>query len=327
MVRSVTETTELLLSSTSSQSRIRRRARELKENIIQCLLLFAAFSSILVTFGIMEVLISESFKFFTNPELKKYGIDNIFLDFFNVVNPQWTVLFEEKHFGILTLLSSTLLTSFIALIVAIPVGTTVAIYLSEFAAPALRELLKPILELLAGVPSVVFGYFALNVISPYIRSFNPYIPGFNRLSAGIVIGIAVIPIISSIAEDAMRAVPNQMREGAYALGATRIDTAVSVILPAAFSGIVASYILGISRAVGETMIVAVAGGLQAIYSWNPLEGAATISAYIVQVTLGDVPYGSLEYESIFAAGLTLAVITLALNLFGFFLIKRYKETY
>jgi len=317
----------LLLSSTSDQSKAKRRAREIRENFIQGLLLFAAVSSIFVTFGIMEVLIGETFKFFTNPELKEVGVDNIFLDFFNVVNPQWTVLFEEKHFGILTLLSSTLLTSFIALVVAIPVGTVVAIYLSEFAAPALRELLKPILELLAGVPSVVFGYFALNVISPFIRSFDQNIPGFNRLSAGIVIGIAVIPIISSIAEDAMRAVPNQMREGAYALGATRIDTAVSVILPAAFSGIVASYILGISRAVGETMIVAVAGGLQAIYSWNPLEGAATISAYIVQVTLGDVPYGSLEYESIFAAGLTLAVITLGLNLLGFFLIKRYKETY
>jgi len=317
----------LLLSSTSDQSKAKRRAREIRENFIQGLLLFAAVSSIFVTFGIMEVLIGETFKFFTNPELKEVGVDNIFLDFFNVVNPQWTVLFEEKHFGILTLLSSTLLTSFIALVVAVPVGTVVAIYLSEFAAPALRELLKPILELLAGVPSVVFGYFALNVISPFIRSFDQNIPGFNRLSAGIVIGIAVIPIISSIAEDAMRAVPNQMREGAYALGATRIDTAVSVILPAAFSGIVASYILGISRAVGETMIVAVAGGLQAIYSWNPLEGAATISAYIVQVTLGDVPYGSLEYESIFAAGLTLAVITLGLNLLGFFLIKRYKETY
>ncbi len=301
--------------------------REIRENFIQGLLLFAAVSSIFVTFGIMEVLIGETFKFFTNPELKEVGVENIFLDFFNLFNPQWTVLFEEKHFGILTLLSSTLLTSFIALVVAIPVGTVVAIYLSEFAAPALRELLKPILELLAGVPSVVFGYFALNVISPFIRSFDQNIPGFNRLSAGIVIGIAVIPIISSIAEDAMRAVPNQMREGAYALGATRINTAVSVILPAAFSGIVASYILGISRAVGETMIVAVAGGLQAIYSWNPLEGAATISAYIVQVTLGDVPYGSLEYESIFAAGLTLAVITLSLNLVGFFLIKRYKETY
>ncbi len=323
----MTETTELLLSSTSVQSRAKRRAREIRENFIQGLLLFAAVSSIFVTFGIMEVLIGESFRFFTNPELKEVGIDNIFFDFFNLVNPQWTVLFEEKHFGILTLLSSTLLTSFIALVVAMPVGTVVAIYLSEFAAPAVRELLKPILELLAGVPSVVFGYFALNVISPFIRSFNQDIPGFNRLSAGIVIGIAVIPIISSIAEDAMRAVPNQMREGAYALGATRINTAVSVILPAAFSGIVASYILGISRAVGETMIVAVAGGLQAIYSWNPLEGAATISAYIVQVTLGDVPYGSLEYESIFAAGLTLAVITLSLNLVGFFLIKRYKETY
>lgn len=275
----------------------------------------------------MEVLVGESFRFFINPELKEVGVENIWADFFNIKDPQWTVLFEEKHFGILTLLSSTLLTSAVALIVAVPVGTTVAIYLSEFAASSLREWLKPILELLAGVPSVVFGYFALNVISPYVRSFNENIPGFNRLSAGIAIGIAIIPIISSIAEDAMRAVPNQMREGSYALGSTRINTAINVILPAAFSGIVASYILGISRAVGETMIVAVAGGLQALYSWNPLEGAATISAYIVQVTLGDVPFGSLEYESIFAAGLTLALITLALNLIGFFLIKRFKETY
>lgn len=323
----MTDSTELLLSSTSAPSKGKRKAREFRENIIQALLLFAAVSSILVTFGIMEVLVGESFRFFINPELKEVGVENIWADFFNIKDPQWTVLFEEKHFGILTLLSSTLLTSAVALIVAVPVGTTVAIYLSEFAASSLREWLKPILELLAGVPSVVFGYFALNVISPYVRSFNENIPGFNRLSAGIAIGIAIIPIISSIAEDAMRAVPNQMREGSYALGSTRINTAINVILPAAFSGIVASYILGISRAVGETMIVAVAGGLQALYSWNPLEGAATISAYIVQVTLGDVPFGSLEYESIFAAGLTLALITLALNLIGFFLIKRFKETY
>ncbi|PLS68477.1 MAG: phosphate ABC transporter permease subunit PstC [Cyanobacteria bacterium M5B4] len=315
------------MSSTSAPSKGKRKAREFRENIIQTLLLFAAVSSVLVTFGIMEVLVGESFRFFINPELKEVGVENIWADFFNIKDPQWTVLFEEKHFGILTLLSSTLLTSAVALIVAVPVGTTVAIYLSEFAASSLREWLKPILELLAGVPSVVFGYFALNVISPYVRSFNENIPGFNRLSAGIAIGIAIIPIISSIAEDAMRAVPNQMREGSYALGSTRINTAINVILPAAFSGIVASYILGISRAVGETMIVAVAGGLQALYSWNPLEGAATISAYIVQVTLGDVPFGSLEYESIFAAGLTLALITLALNLIGFFLIKRFKETY
>lgn len=323
----MTDSTELLLSSTSAPSKGKRKAREFRENIIQTLLLFAAVSSVLVTFGIMEVLVGESFRFFINPELKEVGVENIWADFFNIKDPQWTVLFEEKHFGILTLLSSTLLTSAVALIVAVPVGTTVAIYLSEFAASSLREWLKPILELLAGVPSVVFGYFALNVISPYVRSFNENIPGFNRLSAGIAIGIAIIPIISSIAEDAMRAVPNQMREGSYALGSTRINTAINVILPAAFSGIVASYILGISRAVGETMIVAVAGGLQALYSWNPLEGAATISAYIVQVTLGDVPFGSLEYESIFAAGLTLALITLALNLIGFFLIKRFKETY
>lgn len=323
----MTESTELLLSSTSTLSQNKRKWRTFREKLIEALLLFAAVSSILVTFGIMEVLVGESWKFFTNPELKEVGVENIFLDFFNLKDPQWTVLFEEKHFGILTLLSSTLLTSIIALVVAIPIGTVVAIYLSEFALASVREWLKPILELLAGVPSVVFGYFALNVISPYVRSFNENIPGFNRLSAGLVIGIAVIPIISSIAEDAMRAVPNQMREGSYALGSTKINTSINVVLPAAFSGIVASYILGISRAVGETMIVAVAGGLQAIYSWNPLEGGATISAYIVQVTLGDVPYGSLEYESIFAAGLTLAIITLSLNLIGFFLIKRFKETY
>ncbi|MFN3360216.1 MAG: phosphate ABC transporter permease subunit PstC [Pseudanabaenaceae cyanobacterium] len=323
----MSDTTNLLLSVTSKEALAKRKAREFREGIIQILLAIAAVSSVLVTIGIMEVLVGESWKFFTNPELKEVGIDNIFADFFNLVNPQWTVLFEEKHFGILTLLSSTLLTSFIALVVAIPIGTTVAIFLSEFAIPSVREALKPILELLAGVPSVVFGYFALNVISPLIRSFNQDIPGFNRLSAGIVIGIAIIPIISSIAEDAMRAVPNQMREGSYALGATRLNTAINVVLPAAFSGIVAAYILGVSRAVGETMIVAVAGGLQAIYSWNPLEGAATISAFIVQVSLGDIEFGSLEYESIFAAGLTLAIITLALNLVGFFLIKKYKETY
>jgi phosphate transport system permease protein len=218
-------------------------------------------------------------------------------------------------------------TTCVALAVALPVGTVVAIYLSEFAPVAVREILKPLLELLSAVPTVVYGYFALLFVGPLLQKLLPGLPAFNMLSAGIVMGIMIIPYISSLSEDAMRAVPMLLREGAYALGANKVITAIRVVYPAALSGIGAACILGISRAVGETMIVAIAAGLQPQLTLNPMHPAATITTYIVQVSLGDLPHGSIGYQSIFAAGLTLFLMTLGFNIVGHFLRRRFRETY
>jgi phosphate transport system permease protein len=304
-----------------SKSPTFRQVRSLsapKERFIEVLLFMASASSVLTTFGIMYVLLGDTFEFFKEVPLG---------EFFNVIDPKWTPLFEEKHFAILTLIAPTLVTTGVSVIFAVPIGTVIAIYLSEYANSTLREWLKPILEMLAGVPSVVFGYFALLVVTPGLQKVFPELGGFNMLSAGLVMGISIVPLISSISEDAMRAVPVQMREGAYAVGATRIQTALQVVVPSAISGIIAGYILGISRSIGQTMIVAIAAGLQTTYTWNPLDGAATISAYIMQVSQGDIANGTLEYNTIFAAGLTLVFMTLVLNLLGFWLIKRYREVY
>jgi phosphate transport system permease protein len=236
-------------------------------------------------------------------------------------------LFADPHYGIMPLMSGTLVTSAVALLVAIPLGTIAAIYLSEFAPSQLREIIKPCLELLAAIPTVVYGYFALLYVTPLLQIVFPNLPGFNMLSAGLVMGLMIIPLISSISEDAMRAVPVGLKEGSYATGATRLQTALRVVFPAAISGISSSYILGASRAVGETMIVAIAAGLQPNLTWNPLDQGATITAYIVQVSLGDLPHGTLEYKTIFAAGLVLVLMTLVLNIMGHFLAKRYREIY
>jgi phosphate transport system permease protein len=225
------------------------------------------------------------------------------------------------------LLAGTLVTTFVALCLAIPCGIIIAIYLSEFAPHRVREIVKPCLELLGAVPTVVYGYFALLMVTPFLRHFLPDLPGFNMLSPGLVIGIMIIPYIASVSEDAMRSVPNYMREGSYAMGSTRLQTAWRVVVPGAMSGIAAAFILGISRAVGETMVVAVAGGLQPNLTWNPMESAATITAFIVQVSLGDLPHGSVGYQSIFAAGLTLMATTLIFNVAGFWLTRRFREVY
>lgn len=225
------------------------------------------------------------------------------------------------------MISGTLTTTMIALIVAVPLGTITAIYLSEFASHRVRETIKPILELLVGVPTVVFGYFALMLVTPLLQKIYPDLTTFNMLGPGIVMGVMIVPYIASVSEDAMRAVPMAMREGAYAMGATRFQTAIKVIAPAATSGIVASYILAISRAVGETMIVAVAAGQQPNFTFNPIESAATITAYIVSVALGDLEHGGIGYQSIFAAGLTLLIMTLALNILGHWVRKRFAERY
>lgn len=288
----------------------------LRERSIEAVLFIAAFSSVAITFAIMEILISESIHFFQHVSLIEF-----------LTSTEWSPLFDDPKYGILPLASGTLVTTAVALFVAVPLGTIAAVYLSEFAAPKVREVVKPILELLAGIPTVVYGYFALLGVTPLLQLIMPELPGFNMLSPGIVMGIMITPLISSISEDAMRSVPVELREGAYAMGASRFQTAWQVVFPAALSGISAAYILGISRAVGETMIVAIAAGLQPTLVWNPLDSAATITAYIVQVSLGDIPHGSLEYQTIFAAGLTLALITLTFNIIGYFLTQRYRETY
>ena len=290
--------------------------RNIKERLIEFILMLAALSAVLTTFSIVAVLVIESLAFFENVSLTDFLTDT-----------QWTPLFEDAHYGIMPLVAGTLTTSAIALCVAIPLGTIGAIYLSEFATHKVREIVKPVLELLVGVPTVVFGYFALLFVTPLLQKIFPDLPGFNMLAPGIVMGIMIIPYISSVAEDAMRAVPMSMREGSYAMGATRFQTAVKVVTPAAISGIIAAYILAISRAVGETMVVAIAAGQQPNLTFNPMESAATITAYIVQVALGDLPHGSIGYQSIFAAGLVLMIMTLTFNILGHLARKRFRETY
>ena len=280
------------------------------------MLFLAALVSVFTTVGIVYILVKESVVFFEQVPITRFLTDT-----------QWTPLFDDAHFGIVVLLSGTLTSSAVALAIAIPLGTVIAIYLSEFAPFRLREVAKPFLELLGGVPTIVYGYFALLFVTPLLQRLYPELPGFNLLSAGIVMGIMIIPYVSSISEDAMRAVPMSLREGSYAMGATRLQTALRVVVPAAFSGIASAYILGISRAVGETMILAVAAGMQPNLTFNPLEPAATITAYIVQVALGDLPHGSIGYQTIFAAGLTLMLFTLACNIGGHFLRKRFREAY
>jgi len=293
-----------------------RRARILRERAIEALLFLAALVSVFTTVGIVYILVKESVVFFEQVPITRFLTDT-----------QWTPLFDDAHFGIVVLLSGTLTSSAVALAIAIPLGTVIAIYLSEFAPFRLRELAKPFLELLGGVPTIVYGYFALLFVTPLLQRIYPELPGFNLLSAGIVMGIMIIPYVSSISEDAMRAVPMHLREGSYAMGATRLQTALRVVVPAAFSGLASAYILGISRAVGETMILAVAAGMQPNLTFNPLEPAATITAFIVQVALGDLPHGSIGYQTIFAAGLTLMLFTLACNIGGHFLRKRFRESY
>lgn len=311
-----TQRLDVLADQTVSARLAKKRTRNVRERLIEGVLFLSASVSVAVTVGIVLVLVSESYQFFQQVPLVDFLTDN-----------QWTPLFDDAHYGIMVLLSGTLVSSFVALAVAIPLGTIIAIYLSEFAPFTVREVAKPFLELLGGVPTIVYGYFALLYVTPALQFFFPSLPGFNLLSAGLVMGIMIIPYVSSVSEDAMRSVPMAMREGSYAMGATRFQTATRVVTPAAFSGIAAAYILGISRAVGETMILAVAAGMQPNLTWNPAEPAATITAYIVQVALGDLPHGSIGYQTIFAAGLTLMLLTLFFNILGHMLKRRYRQAY
>ena len=292
------------------------RMRRWREKLIEFFLFMAAFASVAITLMIAVILVSESIPFFKEVPLSTFLFDD-----------QWTPLFAEPHYGIRVLLSGTVVTSFVALAVAVPVGSITAIYLSEYAPARVREVIKPVLELLSAVPTVVYGYFALLFITPLLQKLSDDVPGFNMLSAGLAMGVMIIPYVSSLSEDAMRAVPMYLREGSYAMGATRLQTALKVVFPSAFSGITAAYILAISRAVGETMIVAIAAGMQPNLTFNPLNSASTITSFIVQVSLGDLPHGTIAYQTIFAAGLTLLLVTLLFNIFGHYLRRKYRETY
>lgn len=276
----------------------------------------AAGITILTTIGIVAVLLFEGLDFFQQVSVWDFLTDK-----------EWTPLFTQKHFGIMPLLAGTLLTSAIAIAVALPFGLSIAIYMNEYAPKSFRKRVKPVLELLATVPTVVYGFFALMVVTPTLQYFFPQIAGFNALSAGIVMGIMIIPFISSMSEDALYAVPKSLREAAYGLGSTRLQTVFKVTLPAASSGVVVSIILAISRAIGETMIVAIAAGQQPRLTLDPTVPIETITAYIVQVSLGDVPHGSLEYKTIFAAGLTLLVFTFILNNISYWIKKKYSQRY
>ena len=287
-----------------------------KERIIEIILFLCSAVCVLTTFGIITVLVIQTVQFFSEVSIVEFLTDK-----------QWTPLFADKHFGILPLLTGTLLTTVVALIIALPLGLSIAIYLSEYASKELRAYVKPMLEILASVPTVVYGFFALTVVTPLLQHIIPGLSGFNAISPGIVMGIMIVPFISSLSEDAMYAVPNAMREASYALGASKFQTAFKVIVPAASSGILVSVVLGFSRAVGETMIVALAAGQQPRLTLDPRVPIETITTYIVQVSMGDVPRASLEYKTIFSAGLTLFVITFILNNISFFIRKKYRAQY
>lgn len=272
--------------------------------------------SILTTAGIIAVLIYESAAFFRHVPIVEF-----------LTGTQWTPLFIDQRFGILPLLTGSLLIAAGAAIVALPLGLAAAIYLSEYAHERVRRWLKPILEILAGVPTVVYGFFALTFVTPIIRSVAPGTDVYNALSASIVMGIMIIPMVSSLSEDAMSAVPRSLREAAYALGATKFEVAVRTVVPAALSGIIASFILAVSRAIGETMIVTIAAGAQANLTLNPLRSVQTMTAYIAQTATGEAPHGSIEYQTIFAVGLTLFAITLLMNILSLMVLRRFREVY
>ena len=292
------------------------RTRRRREQWIHAALAFCGFVSILTTAGIVAVLLFEALAFFREVSLWRFLTDT-----------EWTPLFADKQFGVMVLASATFLTSMIALVLAVPVGLMSAIYLSEVAPRRVRRIVKPLLEVLAGIPTVVYGYFALLFVTPLLQLVFPSISGFNALSAGLVMGVMIIPLVVSLSEDALFAVPQNLRDGAYALGATRLQVATRVVVPAALSGIVASFILAVSRAVGETMIVAIAAGQSPNLTLNPFVPVETMTAYIVQVSLGDTPTGTLEFKTIFAVGMTLFVLTLGLNVLSHRLVSRFRERY
>jgi phosphate transport system permease protein len=294
-----------------------KHGRIFKERLIEFSLMLTGMVAVFTTLAITIILVYESIGFFELVSMWDFLTGTV-----------WTPLFANPSYGVLPLVSATLTVTFIALIVAIPMGTIIAIYLSEFAPHKLREVIKPALELISAVPTIVFGYFALLFVTPLLQgTILPGLPGFNMLVPGIVVGVATIPTIASLAEDAMRAVPMSMREGAYAVGSNKLQVALRIVMPAAVSGVVAAYVLAAARAIGETMVVAIAAGQNTNFTFNPMEAAATLTAYIAQVSLGDLDHGSVAYRSIFAVGLILLVMTLVLNIAGHFLRRRFRKVY
>jgi phosphate transport system permease protein len=290
--------------------------RNTREKLIQIALLLAATVSILTTIGIVFSLLFETIAFFSEVSIIEF-----------LTETEWTPLFSIKKYGIWPLLSATLLTSAIALLVAVPLGLVAAIFLSEFASDNVRRTTKPLLEILAGIPTVVYGYFALTTVTPFLKNFIPTLSIFNSLSAGIVMGVMLIPYVASLSEDSLSAVPNSLREAAYGLGSTRFEVATRVVAPAAISGIVASIVLAFSRAVGETMIVAIAAGQNPRFTFDPTVPVMTMTSYIVQVSLGDTPYGSLSYYTLYAVGFTLFLFTFILNIFSYWMVRKFREVY
>lgn len=299
-------------------TRLKHKAtRHLKERFIELVLMLCGLVAVFTTLAITTILVYESIGFFSFVSVWDF-----------ITGTVWTPLFENPQYGILPLISGTLTITVIAMLLAVPMGTVIAIYLSEFAPHKAREVIKPALELIQAVPTIVFGYFALLFVTPMLQAtILPDLPGFNMLVPALVIGVMTVPTIASLAEDAMRAVPMAMREGAYALGSNKMQVSIKVVMPAAISGVVAAYVLAAARAIGETMIVAIAAGQNANFSFNPMDAAATLTAYIAQVSMGDLEHGSVGYRSIFAAGLVLLLMTLVLNLAGHFLRRRYRKAY
>lgn len=293
-----------------------KRTQRLREGIIGKALFASAALSVLTTVGILGLFLFEAYGFFSEVSIVEF-----------LTGTLWTPLFEPQHFGVLPLVAGTLMVTAISIAVAVPIGLLTAIFLSEYASDRLRRLVKPVLEVLAGVPTVVYGYFALTYVTPLLQQVFPGMIVFNALSAGLVMGIMIIPMVSSLSEDAMIAVPNSLREGAYALGSQKHEVALRIVVPSALSGIIASVILAISRAIGETMIVSIAAGSTPKLTLNPLESIQTMTGYITQISLGEAPFGSIEYNTIFAVGLTLFVMVVLINTVGNWLTKRYWRSY
>lgn len=298
------------------QSPLIRTKRRWGDDIARWVLLFCANVSVLTTLGIVAVLLSQSLMFFREVSVLRF-----------LTEREWTPLFADQKFGIAPLICGTLVTSTVALLIAGPLGIIIAVYLSDYAPERVRKVVKPLLEVLAGIPTVVYGYFALLFVTPFLQRFLPNLEAFNALSAGLVMGFMILPLVASLSEDALYAVPNSLRDAALALGYTRLQTVWRIAVPAALSGISAAIILAASRAVGETMIVAIAAGQQPTLTLNPMVAIETLTAYIVQVSLGDTPHGSLSYYTIYAVGLTLFLITLLLNSVSLWLRERYRRVY
>ena len=294
----------------------KRRGASIEGRIVRWLFFACALISIFTTIGIIFTLLSQAIGFFFEVSLWEF-----------LTGTRWTPILKPRAYGVLPLVGGTLLIAAIAAAVALPVGLATAIFLSEYAPDKMRRAVKPLLEILAGIPTVVYGYFALTFVTPLLQNIFPEMLVFNALSAGVVMGVMIIPMVSSLSEDAMASVPNSLRNGAYALGATRLEVSLRVVAPAALSGIVASFIIAISRAVGETMLVTIAAGATPNLTLNPLESIQTMTAFIVQLSLGETPHGSLEYNTIFAVGLLLFLMTLAMNLLGYFIVRRWREKY